>query len=881
MVYTKLKSLFLLLLLSVSWTQEPIIRIKQTGEYNLPKTWWREAETFQLQTYLAEDINNPAFKNNNFDAFRDSVMTMEVTLDDNGADVTALRLDLVFDNDLIDWDHNDTEVLKGSWLANATEGDSTLGADYSYEVVHYSDIGYIDSLQTADSEISQANARYDWLRITMVSHNGNTFEFGGGDGVEKQLIKLNFKIEDVVDNFSAQSFRIPTLYQGGMGYYTYVSDDYLLDYKVYIDGNWGTDLTYDGGARGDITLHPKLLDVEGYFRYAQGNDLDGDNTYPYWKIRFELDQSNPEDYNNWYNIESIADAGLTTETNVTDDIIGNFQGGAPGYWWDNQGTTADQVVPGEGFLGISYYDSTYTDDRGYFNIQLPRNNYYRMSFYPPDASDDIETHTQLTLDRYAITNINDAIAAFNFQSNKYKSVAGVDTLDAVEYFIGDVDGDDVFQLNDSYFLWAYVSQIFDEYEHINGDSLQNWATIDTLRENGNPFPYEWYEDWGKQKYEFTVFNDDDFDQSADLNFGQIEVTNPLMNTIQTGLDTIGVVIGAGSSNYTSDANPDYTIDSLGYFFTGDINNTGTKVKELGESDDGYINVNGTTYYRWGNSPPTTWANKILLSTPDVFMTLPADSTVRVQSGDQVEVPLTITPEIAKNINVAGFEFEVEFNTNELQFIDMKTGTLPGPWFTYVNVHEVDEIGYQKVSFGGMDYSPGNAPETYWIDEPITGLKLIFQANFPDTEWTEADVQFVGKGVAGNPSGEDLLVNRESGKVLVWNKYWAFGGGQPDANQITYNYPNPFDESTKFQFYMNNTEHAKIYILNSMGQYVGTLLDEEVSSGIHTFAFDNEPSVWLPDEVSVFQEHQVLEPGVYIFVLETNNRIKSNKFTVIK
>ena len=323
------------------------------------------------------------------------------------------------------------------------------------------------------------------------------------------------------------------------------------------------------------------------------------------------------------------------------------------------------------------------------------------------------------------------------------------------------------------------------------------------------------------------------------------------------------------------------IYSLGYFFTGDINNTGTKVKELGESDDGYINVNGSTYYRWGNNPPNTWANKILLSTPDVFMTLPADSTVRVQSGDQVEVPLTITPEIAKNINVAGFEFEVEFNTNELQFIDMKTGTLPGPWFTYVNVHEVDEIGYQKVSFGGMDYSPGNAPETYWIDEPITGLKLIFQANFPDTEWTEADVQFVGKGVAGNPSGEDLLVNRESGKVLVWNKYWAFGGGEPDANQITYNYPNPFDESTKFQFYMNNTEHAKIYILNSMGQYVGTLLDEEVSSGIHTFAFDNEPSVWLPDEVSVFQEHQVLEPGVYIFVLETNNRIKSNKFTVIK
>ena len=157
-----LKSLVLLLVLSLSWAQEPIIRIKQTGEYSLPKTWWRESETFQLQTYLADDINNPALYNNNFDAFRDSVMTMEVTLDDNGADITAFRLDIIFDNDLIDWDHDDTEVLKGSHLSVATEGDSTAGADYSYEVVHYSNVGYVDSLQTADSEISENNNRYAW-----------------------------------------------------------------------------------------------------------------------------------------------------------------------------------------------------------------------------------------------------------------------------------------------------------------------------------------------------------------------------------------------------------------------------------------------------------------------------------------------------------------------------------------------------------------------------------------------------------------------------------------------------------------------------------------------------------------------------------------------
>ena len=866
----------LLLVLSLSWAQEPIIRIKQTGEYNLPKTWWRDSDTFQLQTYLADDTNNPALYNNNFDAFRDSVLTMEVTLDDNGADITAFRLDIIFDNDLIDWDHNDTEVIKGSHLSAATEGDSTAGADYSYEVVHYSDVGYIDSIQTANSEISEANARYDWLRITMVSHNGNTFKFGGGNGVQKQLIKLNFKIDDVVDNFQPQSFRIPTLYSGGMGYYTYASDDYLLDYKVYIDGNWGTEETYDGGARGDISLHPKLLDVEGFFRYAQRNGTDDDKTYPYWKIKFELDASNPSSYSTWYNIEGIPNDVNTADEDLSDDVIGDH---TSTFWYDDKSTTAMQTLPGEGFLGISYYDSTYTDDRGYFNIQLPRNNYYRVSFFPPDAEDNIETHTQLELDRYAITNLNDAIASFNFQSNKFKSVVGVDTLNSVEYFIGDVDGDDVFQLNDSYFLWAYTSQILENYTHLNGNSYENWGTIDTLRENNQPFPYVWYESLGAQKYEFTVFPDADFDQSATLQFGQIEVINPLMNTIQTGLDTLSLNLGAGISTYGSDANPDVTLPDWAYFFTGDINATGTKVDET--DGDGYINVNGNTFYRWGSgTAPGTWANKIVSSTPDVFFTMPADSTVRVQSGDQIEVPLYITPEQLKAIQVAGFEFEVEFNTNQLKFIDMKTDVLPGPWFTYVNVHEADDIGYQKVSFGGMDYSPGNAPETYWIDEPMIALNMIFQANFPDSEWTEADVQFVGKYSAGDPSGNDLLVDRQDGKVLVWNKYWAFGGGEPNDDELTYNYPNPFDETTKFQFFVDELTDVKIYILNSMGQYVGTLLDESVSQGIHTFDFNNQPSVWLPEE-SVYQQHQSLEPGVYIFVLETDKRIKANKFTVVK
>ena len=140
------------MVMGISYSQTPIIRLMQSREYKTPKYWWRDQETFKLRGYLADDTtgmstantaSGVAYKNNNFDAWRDSVMTVAVTLDDNGASVTAFRLDLIFDNDLITWDnttltgHDSTRVEKGAYINGWTEGDSAAGAHYSYEVVRF------------------------------------------------------------------------------------------------------------------------------------------------------------------------------------------------------------------------------------------------------------------------------------------------------------------------------------------------------------------------------------------------------------------------------------------------------------------------------------------------------------------------------------------------------------------------------------------------------------------------------------------------------------------------------------------------------------------------------------------------------------------------
>ena len=934
--------------------QSPIIRVKQLGNWDSPQTWWKNSVTQDLDDFLAQDTNNQAFDNNNFDSWRDKVLEMEVTLDDVGEDITTLRFDIAFDNDLVTWiesgetsvnawSQGDSKVVKGSHISGWTEGDESSNADYSFEVVHFSNVGYQDSLAVGGSntlvEESIADTRYDWLRVTMVSHGVDADSdgtpdktFGNGDGEEVQVIKFFFKINDVVDDFAPRAFRIPTFYDGTTGYYTFVSDDYLLDYKVYIDGNWGhhkaADRTFNGAARGDITLHPKLVDVEGYMRYIgeyDGTNAYSRNKYSMMKVIFELDETNPDNLSNWRNPRDINYPSSNTDESLTDDVMGSYDDAGTfalgyqhmRYYEQNAGTTSDQKIQNDGFRGVSYWYWTYTDDKGYFNVSLPRNNRYRVSFWPPEADDVVGDHTTYLLDRGAITNISDAIASFNFQSNKFENEDDIDIATPSAYLIGDVDGDDKFQLNDTYFLWAYTSGVFDtDYTHYNGETYQQWSSIDNLKSGNNDETLNYYQahdgSTRNQRREFSIFVDDDLAQeTATLTSdgGGVIYFNPLMDDVQTGLDTLSIKLGAGSSTFGSDVNPDYlfkTTDAskqvdiigtsndsdIGYYFTGDMNLTGLKVDNNGTAIT--PTKDGTTFYRWGTgTAPTEWARtsspRTIVENPDVRLSLPADGSVKVQMGNQVVVPLTITPiadEMTGEVNkIAGYEFEVRFKADQLQFLDAQTGLLPGPWMTYLNESDIDDEGYKTISFGSLENSPNNAPIDYYITEELVGLQLVFQSliseNNPD-EWITADLQFVGKYAAGNPNGDDLLMERQSGNIRIWNKYWAFGGGRPDEDELTYVYPNPFIQSEhtdiNFQFFMELAGDVTISIYNINGQKISTIFEDSVQEGLHNFKFDELPESTDPQFHSGYKN---LESGIYVFLMETDNKIKTKKFTILK
>ena len=78
---------------------------------------------------------------------------------------------------------------------------------------------------------------------------------------------------------------------------------------------------------------PTVFREDRYIGEVQ--DIDGDatidtvfnqKTYPFWKVVFELDEDNPDQNSNWYDIETIADDSNTADEDLSDDVIGDTNG---------------------------------------------------------------------------------------------------------------------------------------------------------------------------------------------------------------------------------------------------------------------------------------------------------------------------------------------------------------------------------------------------------------------------------------------------------------------------------------------------------------------------------------------------------------------------
>ena len=90
-------------------------------------------------------------------------------------------------------------------------------------------------------------------------------------------------------------------------------------------------------------------------------------------------------------------------------------------------------------------------------------------------------------------------------------------------------------------------------------------------------------------------------------------------------------------------------------------------------------------------------------------------------------------------------------------------------------------------------------------------------------------------------------------------------GVPSDFTLAQNYPNPFNPSTQINFSLPESGQVNLKVYNMLGQTVQVLVNELRNAGNHTINFDASS----------------LSSGVYIYQLEFDGKVLSNKMVLMK
>ena len=89
-------------------------------------------------------------------------------------------------------------------------------------------------------------------------------------------------------------------------------------------------------------------------------------------------------------------------------------------------------------------------------------------------------------------------------------------------------------------------------------------------------------------------------------------------------------------------------------------------------------------------------------------------------------------------------------------------------------------------------------------------------------------------------------------------------------ELSDNYPNPFNSRTKIEYYADDVQNIKLTIFNSLGQKVRTLFSGKVEKGLHQYTWDG------------VDDHKVkCASGIYIYQLNNNGKTTVKKMVLIK
>lgn len=192
------------------------------------------------------------------------------------------------------------------------------------------------------------------------------------------------------------------------------------------------------------------------------------------------------------------------------------------------------------------------------------------------------------------------------------------------------------------------------------------------------------------------------------------------------------------------------------------------------------------------------------------------------------------------------EYTIEVPEDGEYDITPYVATVPGFGSFKLFVDNVDVSGIQKVLHtGGWQSWKGIAIERVPMVKGTSILRFEFDSETDKTGWLFS-MNYI-------QIAKSTLVNNEDEQT------------SPKEFSLSQNYPNPFNPTTQIEFSTPASGPVKLRIFNSIGQTVETLVNENLTAGLHSISFNASG----------------LSSGIYFYQLEFNGKVLSRKMALLK
>ena len=186
----------------------------------------------------------------------------------------------------------------------------------------------------------------------------------------------------------------------------------------------------------------------------------------------------------------------------------------------------------------------------------------------------------------------------------------------------------------------------------------------------------------------------------------------------------------------------------------------------------------------------------------------------------------------------------------------------------------DENGYYDFESIFPGYYTGRPRHFHYKITSPSGLELVTQCYFEidpfiNEEWEEnhpglvIPLEETENGLVGI---FDIVMNEEASVVSIDNKPYA----SPNRFSLDTLYPNPFNNSIRVDFTINNSGYVDIGIYDITGKWVMNLIGKHMQNGKYNIAWNGSDMVGTP-----------VASGSYLVVMKFGNSIQTKKIKLIK